>query len=282
MPAPTPTPSATQTPTARPSPSATAPPTRPAATATHTPQPSATPGCSETSGQLIETGYPGAVVPETIPLLVYLPPCAGEAAGYPAVYLLHGLPYDERHWLELGAVERFEQGLAAGAWEPMVLVLPYQPEPLFSSTDGGEGSYEQEFLEGLVPFVELSYPADPARRGLAGISRGGIWALEIALRNPQSIGALAALSPALAVNYARPDYDPLRLVQTPMDRPAAILLLAGERDWTAAETEHLGQLMSDQSIEHKFTLVPGDHSDPTWTGALDTVFTFFSEALSRP
>jgi enterochelin esterase-like enzyme len=218
-----------------------------------------------------------------VPLLVYLPPCYSEAdPGYPVVYLLHGLPYDERHWLDLGTVDWVESRMAAGDMPPMVVVMPYQPEPLFTSTDGGPGSYEQEFLEGLLPFVESQYRVDSERRGLGGISRGGIWALEIAFHDPGSIAALAALSPALAVNSPRPAYDPFELASSATTLPGHILLLAGDRDWAATGTERLSQLLAGRAIQHKFTLVPGDHSDPTWSGALGEVFNFLSEALSQP
>lgn len=247
------------------------------------PEPTATPACVEQTGRLIETSYPAVAVAGEVPLLVYLPPCYGATQdGYPAVYLLHGLPYDEKHWLELGVVEQLEAGISTGELQPMILLMPYQPEPLFTSTDGGPGSYEQEFLEGLLPFVDRQYRTDPQRRGLAGISRGGVWALEIAFRNPDSIQALAALSPAVAVNAARPAYDPFELAQSAPTLPARILLLAGDRDWAAVGTQQLSELLNQRSIEHTLSLVPGDHSDPTWAEALETVLRFLSQALSPP
>lgn len=255
------------------------------ATATELPSPEPTtkPSCTEQSGNLIESAYAAVALPGEVPLLVYLPPCYSDAGpGYPVVYLLHGLPYDERHWLDLGSVDWVEPRMAAGEMPPMIVVMPYQPEPLFTSTDGGPGSYEQEFLEGVVPFVEGHYRVDSERQGLAGISRGGIWALEIAFHEPGSIAALAALSPALAVNSPRPAYDPFELASSAASLPSHILLLAGDRDWAATGTERLSQLLGGRAIQHKFTLVPGDHSDPTWSGALGEVFRFFSEALSQP
>lgn len=262
-------------------PSATLP-VEPGSSPEPAPSPSPTP-CAESAGQVIESSYRAVAVAADVPLLVYLPPCYGEGTvGYPTAYLLHGLPYDERHWLELGAVEQFELGLRAGVWEPMILVMPRQPEPLFTSTDGGPGSYEQEFLEALVAHVERAYAVDPARQGVAGISRGAIWALEIAFRNPQRMVAVAALSPALAVNAARPAYDPLELARASPQLPAAILLLAGESDWAAVKTADLSQILLERDIGHQHLQVPGDHSDPTWAAALDQVFDFLSASLSRP
>lgn len=255
---------------------------QPRRTAEPPPSPSPTP-CVEAAGQLIESSYPAAAVSGSVRYLIYLPPCySGAAPGYPALYLLHGLPYDEQHWLNLGVVEQFEVGLVRGDWEPMLLVMPHQPEPLFTSTDGGPGSYEQEFLEGLLAHVESNYAADGSRRGLAGISRGGIWALEIAFRNPQQFAALAALSPALAVNSARQAYDPMQLARTNDQLPAEMLLLAGDLDWATVMTSRLSQILIERDFTHHYLLVRGDHSDSTWENAMPQVLTFLTEAVSRP
>jgi enterochelin esterase-like enzyme len=125
------------------------------------------------------------------------------------VVALHGKPFDEAHWDDLGLDEAAEAGIVAGEWSPLLLVMPHVPEPLFSQTDGGPGSYEQELLEGLLPAIGSRYPIDHARLAISGISRGGVWALEIGLRHPETFGIVASLSPALALNRARPQYDPL-------------------------------------------------------------------------
>lgn len=246
------------------------------------PRPSPTP-CVEAAGQLIESSYPGVAVSSPVRYLIYLPPCYVDSGpDYPALYFLHGLPYDEQHWLDLGVVERYEAGLQRGEWTPMLLVMPDQPEPLFTSTDGGPGSYEQEFLQGLLAHVESRYAADGSRRGLAGISRGGIWALEIAFRNPQDFVAMAALSPALAVNSARQAYDPMQLARANDQFPTEMLLLAGDLDWATVMTSRLSQILIERNIAHHYLLVSGDHSDPTWENALPQVLTFLTGAVSRP
>lgn len=280
---PTPVPVPTDPPTPIPASPTTTPEPRATPQASATPTATPTAVCTETEGQLIESSYPAVAVAGEVPLLVYLPPCYEDGAvGYPTAYLLHGLPYDQRHWLNLGVTEQADSAHRGERWQPMILVLPYLPEPLFTATDGGPGSYEQEFLEGLVPYIERNYRADPGRRGLAGISRGGVWALEIGLRNPQDIAGLAALSPALAVNSPRPAFDPFELARSAERFPAALMLLAGDTDWAAVQTAALSRLLDERGIDHQYLLVPGDHSDPTWESALEQVLSFLSQALDRP
>jgi enterochelin esterase-like enzyme len=202
---------------------------------------------------------------------MYLPPCFSDQAGpLPALYLLHGYPFDEDHWLDLGAAAVADGLILSGQRRPFLMVLPRQPEPLYRSSDGGPGSYESELLDGLLPYVELTYSAAPdrTRRALAGISRGGIWALEIGYRHPEVFAAVGALSPALAVNHARPPYDPFQIVQSGAALPEQLLLLAGDQDWAAAQTLRLSGMLDERGIRHLWLQVPGDHSAATWEAAM--------------
>ncbi|MFQ5922515.1 MAG: alpha/beta hydrolase [Anaerolineales bacterium] len=234
-------------------------------------------GCTETTGSLQAGAYRGIAVAQDIPYNLYLPPCYdAHDQYYPTLYLLHGYPYDEAHWQNLGAIEIADDGIETGEWPPFIMVMPLQPEPLFRSSDGGPGSYETELLEGLVPFIEKNFRSDPSARALAGISRGGVWALEVAFRNPQEFDSVAALSPALAVNSARPPYDPFEIVAD-MDRfPRKILLLAGDEDWAAVETKRLSQVLSEAEVEHMFRISAGDHSDEMWAAVLTEVLRFLA------
>jgi enterochelin esterase-like enzyme len=221
-------------------------------------------------------------VPGEIPYLIYLPPCYREGGQtYPALYLLHGHPYDERHWLELGAGEVADHGILSDNWPPFLMVMPLQPDPLFRSSDGGPGSYETELLEGAIAYVERQYRTDPSRRALAGISRGGVWALEIGFRHPAEFQAVAAVSPALAVNSARPPYDPFEIIRGAERLPAGILLLAGDTDWALPATERLSGALEAVGYPHSMMTVPGDHSDTTWAQAMPQILDFLAWAVSE-
>lgn len=248
-------------------------PTKPA------PTPDPVVECEETVGTTQTGMYRGIAVAADVPYNIYLPPCYGVSdQNYPTLYLLHGYPYDQRHWKELGAIGVADDGISSGKWPPFIMVMPLQPEPLFRGSDGGPGSYEMELVEGLIPHIESSYRSDPSARALAGISRGGVWALEAAFRNPSVFISVAALSPALAVNSARPPYDPFSIVAESDQFPRNILLLAGDTDWAAVETERLSTILGEAGVEHVFQISVGDHSDATWTAVLADVFGFFAGA----
>jgi len=236
------------------------------------------PACLSVEAQVLERTYAGVAVAAEVPVLILLPPCYAEAQRtYPVLYLLHGKPMTEQQWRDLGLAELLQQGWMEARWPPFIAVAPRQPEPLFSSSDGGPGSYEEEFYEGLVPFIEATVAADtlPGRRAVGGISRGGVWALELALTHPGAIGTVAALSPALAVNYARPMYDPLHLAVDTEPLPR-LFLGAGEDDWARPATERLSQLLLDREAEVRLDLVAGGHEEATWLRLLPAALDFLT------
>jgi enterochelin esterase family protein len=229
------------------------------------------------SAGVVETStYSSPLLGVEVPFRVYLPPCVEGGMSYPTVYALHGKPFDESHWDDLGLDEVMDAGITGGVWPPQIIVMPYVPEPLFSETDGGPGSYEQELLEGLVPAVEARYPASSDSRALAGISRGGVWALEIGLSHPEVFDAVAALSPALSVNRPRPEYDPLRLAEGAGPLPARIFLAAGEEDWAHALTEALARSLESGGASPALLIVPGGHEASVWQAAFLPMLDFLS------
>ncbi len=251
-------------------------PTSPAAS------PSPTPACRQ-AGTWIDFQYAGAAVAGDVPARIYLPPCYdNNLQRYPVAYFLHGKPYTEAQWTQLGLPELVDDSVGSGALPPMILVLARQPEPLFSNSDGGEGSYETEFIEGLVAAVDRGFRTETEAedRAVVGISRGGVWALEIALRHPDQIGAVAALSPALAVNYARQAYDPLHLAAAAPALPKRFLLAAGASDWARQATEDLAETIGLRGASPELVVVPGDHSDPTWERLMPAVIDFLARALA--
>ena len=254
----------------------TAPATMPQAS------PTAQGECQETAGEIHSLNYPGGVFHDDVRLMVYLPPCYSSSnERYPGLYLLHGFPQDELHWETLGVIDLVEEGILAGRWPPVLLILPNQPEPLFTKSDGGPGSYEQEMIDGLVPFIDETYRtlAEPHSRVIAGISRGGVWALEIGLRNPDVFNTVVALSPSLSFNYPRALYDPFNIVTGDSPLPERIFISAGEGEPSfIVEIELFVQRLTEEGIKHTFILTDGNHTDESWESILPEVIQFFMQS----
>jgi enterochelin esterase-like enzyme len=226
------------------------------------------------------TSYEGFVGSEELRVNVHLPPCYQDGdRDYPVVFLLHGYPFDERHWLDLEIVETVEEGYSNEAWSPILIVMPQIPAHLNVNTDGGVGSYEEEFLNGLLPFIEDRFRIEESAEytALAGVSRGGVWALEIGLRNVKRIGIIAALSPALHVNHPRPAYDPFKLIAESRYQPARLFLSAGlEEGGFHDKTVEFVHLLESLGIAHTYLETSGAHENSTWIGIMDDVLTFIT------
>lgn len=250
---------------------------------TDTPQPSPTPTpCPEDYGLDAVQSYPSSILEQDIPLLVYLPPCYDPSSTYPAVFLLHGSPMDENQWPDLGAIDLLDHGYHHLGWPAAVIVLPYLPEPLFTQSDGGLNSYEDEFVNGLLPFIESQYPVSSltTRRAIAGISRGGVWALEIALRYPGMFDFVGAISPALHVNHPRPEYDPFLLVDSSEPLPAYFTLSAGDSEPGFSNATHrLAQALTEAGRPTVVHVVAGDHVPENWRAGAALVFADIMQAL---
>jgi enterochelin esterase-like enzyme len=257
----------------------------PAATNTVQPSPSPTQVCTDVAGQIEEITYSGYIVEGEVPVRVYLPPCYGITKDrYPTLYVLHGYPMDELHWISLGVIEAAENGFAVENWEPFLIVMPRIPDPLNTRSDGGPGSYEEEFLLGLLPSIEQAYRTlgSAKDRAIAGVSRGGVWALEIGLRNANVFNTVAALSPALHVNNPRPAYNPFNLIRNTEQLPENIFLSAAKDEGGfRTKTEELSQLMDDFGIAHTYLLTAGLHEDATWEGIMEDLLRFIAVSLAK-
>ncbi len=234
--------------------------------------------CTDISGHTEEIAYSGYVVEEDIPVRVYLPPCYGVTEDlYPVLYLLHGYPMDETHWESLGVIEEAEDGVVEGRWEPFLIVMPRIPDPLNTHSDGGPGSYEEELLLGLIPAIENAYRVLGTEydRAIAGVSRGGVWALEIGFRNVDVFNTVAALSPALHVNNPRPAYNPFNLVRNEERLPDNIFLSAAKDEGGfRSKTEELSRLLDEVDIAHTYLLTEGVHKDATWMAIMEDLVAF--------
>lgn len=244
--------------------------------------PTAQRDCQEKAGEVRSLSYPGGVFHEDVRLVVYLPPCYSNSnERYPGVYLLHGYPQDEQHWEILGVIDLVEEGIIEGVWPPILLIMPNQPEPLFTKTDGGPDSYEQEMIDGLVPFIDETYRtlAEPQSRVIAGVSRGGVWALEIGLRNPDVFNTVAALSPSLSVNHPRAPYNPFNIADGDSPLPERIFISGGEGEPSFLEKiELFAQHLTEEGIKHTFLLTDGNHTDESWESILPEVIQFVMQS----
>ena len=224
--------------------------------------------------------FVSAVIGHEQPYRVYLPPCYdSDNAGYPVLYMLHGYPFDDSHWDEIGIDEAADAGIANATLPPFVIAMPSADnEGTYTHTSGGPGSFEQVLLDEFMPFIEANYRVanSPEGRAIGGMSRGGVWSLEIAFRNPDRFEAVGGHSVALNVNRAPPVYDPLYLAADPSIRSLRIYLDVGQNDWTGASMDELHAALTAAETPHDYYVNEGHHADAYWAAHVGEYLLFYT------
>ena len=284
---PTPTPTATFTPIPTSLPTLTPPPTP-----TVLPEgPTALPTTEVIEAPIVHPDIPlaGRVEQHTYssritgleePYRIYLPPDY-DASGrrYPVLYLFHGWPYDESHWDNLGVDETADAAIQAGTLPPFIIVLPgADPDGIFVKTAGGDYSFEAQVVIDLVPHIDATYRTQAVREGRAvgGISRGGVWSLEIGFRHADMFAAVGGHSPALKYNQAPDVYNPFNLLDQPRVAELRIYLDAGDTDWALEGTQALHEALDAKGIPNQFAIHSGGHSDGLWAANLGEYLSFYA------
>jgi S-formylglutathione hydrolase FrmB len=232
---------------------------------------------------------------------------------YPVLYLLHGAGGDEKAWVEHGGIrERADRLIASGAIPPTIIVMPGCRSCWW--VDGAKDQAETAFWNDLVPSIASSYRTIESKAGrlVAGLSAGGYGSVRFAMKYPDRIAAVAALSPAVYAVTPPTNSSARNQTQSPFlgqdgqfDQASwtaknypnltdgyfgqrvrvPFYLMSGDRDGfgIAFETALLFKLLFDKQPEMaKLRIIDGDHSWPVWAAALDEAMTYIYRHAARP
>ena len=110
------------------------------------------------------------------------------------LYFLHGQLGSEKQWQELGAPEAADELIAAGRIRPYLIVMPDEDDNL---TDPTTSRFPDMIIQELIPWVDSQYSTctDRECRAIGGLSRGGGWAMNLALQHWELFGSSAASLP---------------------------------------------------------------------------------------
>src|SRR5689334_10330136 len=117
---------------------------------------------------------------------------ASSGKRYPVLYFFHGMFEDERSWSERGGKEILDGMLAKGELGPFLVAMPDAGKTFYVNSYDGKDRYEDFFTQEFIPYIDQHYRtiAQPAGRGLFGVSMGGFGSLHIGLRHANLFGAV--------------------------------------------------------------------------------------------
>jgi enterochelin esterase-like enzyme len=233
-------------------------------TATITPMPTAIPTesvCQETSGKVERVQMTSEVLASPLWVSVYTPPCYSDQPeeAYPVLYLLHGQNMDDAYWQTLGAPQIADEAILAGE-RPFLMVIPYEERNFDPPRDS---TFDEALIDELIPWVDANYATCTERdcRAIGGISRGGGWAVHVALRNFELFGAVGAHSAGMMGDGWR--IAQLLDTHKPNEFPR-YFIDRGEDDFLAEYIDQFEAVLTASGIAHEFVISPGAHDGNYW------------------
>ncbi len=240
-------------------------------------------GCETLVGEIVTTEWYSSVANETLRYRVYLPPCHEYTNHrYPYIILMHGSASTDSHWDDLGMDEAATLGVSLNRLPPLALVMPYGGEIANLNIFYIDGSYEYVIRNEVIPMVERAFCLQTTGEGRAigGISRGGFWAYEIGLKNPELFVAIGGHSPVFDLTHAPPTNNPLNLAENFewTDDSPRLYIDRGEDDYWQTNIDLMPPRLEASGILFTFVVADGGtHSDAYWAAHLTDYLAFYSE-----
>ena len=207
---------------------------------------------------------------------VYVPYCsdAEQSETYPVLYLLHGQDMGITIWEEMRLRDILLDSIRQGNIPPFLIVAPQEDQYLLSLSLSGFGD---SILDYLIPWVDEHYNTctDRLCRGIAGLSRGALWAERISFQHADLFSSLGLLSlpgkifDDQSVYYLAGEHKPDNLLRIRMD--------IGSDDSYRHEAIKAAEQLVFIGYPFEFNLVRGEHDPEYWRSELSKYLLWFGE-----
>jgi enterochelin esterase-like enzyme len=223
-------------------------------------------------------------------VLVYTPPNYDHStAPIPVLYLYHGF-WDTRYsWVTEGRLAQIlDNLLAEGEAVPMIVVvpeahaLPPEPTPVTSPNfvtnvtpylTRNQQAVDDELFHDIIPFIKAHYTIsdEPRERAIAGLSMGGLQAIETGIVHLGYFGWIGAFSPGVISGALSDEFNNALMEPEKINKSLLLFdIITGDNDEIVGKhvTEFEARL-KEAKVEHVYTTLPGGtHSMFVWRPAL--------------
>jgi enterochelin esterase-like enzyme len=217
-------------------------------------------------------------------VLVYTPPSYHRShASLPVLYLYHGFWDTGYSWVTEGRLAQIlDNLLAEGKAVPMIVVVPeahaLPPEDI-SGPDNtaylakNQQAVDEELFHDIIPFIETRYNIsdEPRERAIAGLSMGGLQAIETGIVHLGYFRWIGAFSPGVRPAALSEEFKNALEDQEKINKSLLLFdIVSGDDDKIVGEdVTKFEDRLKQAKIQHGYTLLPaGTHSMFVWRAAL--------------
>ena len=230
-------------------------------------------------GKRLEFRLEAPTFPRAAEFAVYLPPGydSDRDEPYPLLILLHGHNMNLSTWDGLGLQEALNNYAKNDRSEPYLIIAVREIDNLI---DLRASDFDRLILDRILPFIERNFNAGGKRdrRAAGGISRGALWAADIAFRNPDSFGYIGLFSIPGAPFY---DAEFHRLADATKEagEPLGVLFDIGAEDPYLAKSQSMAELLTKENIPFELKIQTGDHSQDYWRARLPDYLDWYGRSF---
>jgi enterochelin esterase-like enzyme len=217
-------------------------------------------------------------------VLVYTPPSyARSHAPLPVLYLYHGF-WDTRYsWVTEGRLAQIlDNLLAEGKAVPMIVVVPeahaLPPEDIPGPDNTAylaknQQAVDEELFHDIIPFIEAHYNIrdEPRERAIAGLSMGGLQAIETGIVHLGYFRWIGAFSPGVRPAALSEEFKNALENREKINKSLLLFdIVSGDDDRLVGEdVTKFQDRLKQANVQHVYTLLPGGtHSMFVWRAAL--------------
>jgi len=224
-------------------------------------------------GKVEKVWFPSSVLSNVGRMHIYTPPgYENLKSKLPVLYLQHGGGDNDASWTTAGKANFIiDNLLAAGKIKPMIVVMPMgHPSPGFYMQPGiDDDPYYKELFNDIMPYVEAHYRVSdkPEDKAYAGLSMGGLQALNIALFSPEKFGYVLPLSTGYFPNQLKTlEEKHGDVLKNPKINKLKLFWIAmgGEKDIAYQNGKNVLALFDKYGIKYKTNDYPAGHTFITW------------------
>lgn len=257
--------------------------------------------------------FKSAILQQDIAYSVILPEKYFETKkSYPVIYFLHGLGDNEWSWLEYGQLAQYcNKMINEDIVEPFICIMPDGFSSYYSDCHDDSFSYQQMFINELIPYIDSHYRtiAQAGKRAVIGYSMGGFGALVLPIKYPDIFGISIPLSASIRtdaqymfeeqrgwneqwgrifggfntigkerITQYYTENSPFHLIKNKSSEQLSkveFYIVNGDKENTLCRSnEELHMLMLEKKIPHIFNVKSGGHEFSFWRNALPEAIRF--------